>query len=53
MSYPTPAGSIGELMSALSGSVHVADGRLVVDDEARLRSDGIRALAWSATFSVK
>jgi fructose/tagatose bisphosphate aldolase len=51
MSYPTPAGSIGELMSALSGSVHVADGRLVVDDEARLRSDGIRALAWSATFS--
>jgi fructose/tagatose bisphosphate aldolase len=51
MSYPTPAGSVGELMSALSGSVHVSDGRLVVDDETRLRSDGIRTAAWSATFS--
>jgi fructose/tagatose bisphosphate aldolase len=38
-------------MSMLSGSAHVEDGRLLIDDEARLRDDGIRALAWSATFS--
>jgi fructose/tagatose bisphosphate aldolase len=52
MAYPTPAASVSELMSALSGSAHVADGRLVIDDEARLRSDGIRAVAWSAAFST-
>ncbi|MEP7361103.1 MAG: class II fructose-bisphosphate aldolase [Chloroflexota bacterium] len=51
MAYPTPASSVGDLMAALVGSIHVADGRLVVDDEARLRSDGIRSAAWSATFS--
>jgi fructose-bisphosphate aldolase, class II len=51
MSYPTPAASVTELMAMLSGSAHVADGRLVIDDEAQMRSDGIRALAWSATFS--
>jgi fructose/tagatose bisphosphate aldolase len=52
MTYPTPAGSVGELLETISGSAHVDDGRLVIDDEARLRSDGIRALAWSATFSA-
>ncbi len=51
MAYPTPAGSVSELLAALEGSAHVADGRLVVDDEARLRGDGIRSAAWSATFS--
>jgi fructose/tagatose bisphosphate aldolase len=51
MAYPTPATSVAELLSALSGSAHVADGGLVVDDERRLRSDGIAAVAWSATFS--
>jgi len=51
MEYPTPAGSVSELMAALTGSAHVDDGRLVIDDESRLRSDGIRAAAWSATFS--
>jgi fructose/tagatose bisphosphate aldolase len=51
MLYPTPAGSVSELMSVLVGSAHVTDGRLVIDDEARMRSDGIRAVAWSATFS--
>ncbi len=52
MAYPTPAASVSELMAALTGSAHVSDGQLVVDDEARLRDDGIRALAWSATFSA-
>ena len=51
MSYPTPAASVTELMTMLSGSAHVEDGGLVIDDEARMRSDGIRAVAWSATFS--
>src|SRR5687767_9950801 len=51
MSYPTPAASVTELMTMLSGSAHVQDGRLAIDDEARMRSDGIRAVAWSATFS--
>ena len=52
MAFPTPAGSVSELMSALAGSAHVTDGRLVIDDEARLRGEGIRAAAWSATFST-
>ncbi|MEP7379453.1 MAG: class II fructose-bisphosphate aldolase [Chloroflexota bacterium] len=51
MSYPTPAASVSDLMAALAGSAHIADGALVIDDEARLRDEGIRALAWSATFS--
>ena len=40
MAYPTPAASVSELMAALAGIAHVADGRLVIDDEARLRDDG-------------
>ena len=52
MAYPTPVASVSELMSALTSSVHVADGRLVIDDEARMRDEGIRAAAWSATFST-
>ena len=51
MAYPTPAGSVSELMAALAGSAHVDDGRLVIDSESRLRADGIRAAVWSATFS--
>jgi fructose/tagatose bisphosphate aldolase len=51
MTYPTPAASVSELMAALSGSAHVEDGRLVIDSEAHLRDDGIRAAVWSATFS--
>lgn len=51
MAYPTPARSVVDLMAAMAGSAHVADGRLVVDDEARMRGDGIRAAVWSATFS--
>jgi len=51
MPHPMPAASVTELMAVLSGSAHVTDGRLVIDDEAQMRSDGIRAVAWSATFS--
>src|SRR3954447_13886203 len=51
MPYPTPAGSVTELMSALDGIARIGDGRLVIADEARFRDEGIRALVWSATFS--
>ena len=50
MPYPQPAQSISELLPALTGA-HVADGALVVDDEAAFRSDGVKTAAWSATFS--
>ncbi len=49
---PTVASSIAELLTGLDGIVHVADDRLVVDDEARLRADGIGDLAWTAAFTT-
>ncbi len=48
---PRVSGTVTELLSRLDGIVHVAGDRLVVDDEPRLRADGIRDLAWTATFS--
>ncbi len=51
MAHPTAVGSIGELLRSLEGSLHVDGEQLVVDDEARLREEGIRAAVWSATFS--
>jgi fructose/tagatose bisphosphate aldolase len=48
---PTVASSVRELLTTLSGILHVEGERLVIDDEARLRSDGIRDLAWTAAFS--
>ena len=53
MAYPTPAGSVTELMAALEGIAHIEDGRLVIDDEARFRAEGIRSTVWSATFSAE
>jgi fructose-bisphosphate aldolase, class II len=51
MDYPAPATSLSDLLHALEGSVHLSDGRVIIDSEARLRSEGIRAAAWTATFS--
>ncbi|HUP82953.1 MAG TPA: class II fructose-bisphosphate aldolase [Candidatus Limnocylindria bacterium] len=51
MPQPVPASSVADLLAALSGCAHIEDGQLVIDDEARMRGDGIRAAAWSATFS--
>ena len=42
----TPA----DLLSRLSGIAHVHGGTLEIVDEARLRADGIRDLAWTAAF---
>jgi fructose/tagatose bisphosphate aldolase len=47
---PTVAGSVAELLTSLSPSLHLDGERLVIDDEARLRADGIRDLAWTAAF---
>jgi fructose/tagatose bisphosphate aldolase len=38
-------------MRSLEGTAHVSDGRLVIDDEAAFRSEGVRTTVWSATFS--
>ena len=51
MTTPRVAASVPELLSLLDGVAHVAEGMLVVDDEARMRSTGIHDLSWSATFS--
>ena len=53
MPYPTPAGSVSELLAALDGIAHVDGGRLVIDDEHRFREEGVRAAVWSATFSME
>jgi fructose/tagatose bisphosphate aldolase len=51
MTSPTVATSVPELLAAIDGICHVDDDRLVVDDETRMRAEGIRTLAWSATFA--
>ncbi|CAN5645153.1 class II fructose-bisphosphate aldolase [soil metagenome] len=48
---PKVATSMTELLTALDGICGVEDGRFMVHDEARMRYEGIRTLAWSATFA--
>ena len=48
---PNVEGSVRDLLSRLSGIVHVHEGALEVVDPARLRADGIRDLAWTAAFA--
>jgi fructose/tagatose bisphosphate aldolase len=48
---PHVASSASDLLARLDGVIHIEDGVLVVDDEARLRGDGIRDLAWTAAFT--
>ena len=47
---PNVEGSVSDLLSRLSGIVHVHDGAIEIVDAARLRADGIRDLAWTAAF---
>ncbi len=47
---PNVERSVGDLLSRLSGIVHVHAGAVEVVDPARLRADGIRDLAWTAAF---
>jgi fructose-bisphosphate aldolase, class II len=48
---PNVERSVGDLLSRLSGIVHVHADKLEIADAARLRADGIRDLAWTAAFT--
>ena len=48
---PNVERSVGDLLSRLSGIIHVHDGAIEIADVARLRADGIRDLAWTAAFT--
>jgi fructose-bisphosphate aldolase class II len=48
---PHVADSVSDLLSRLEGQVHLDGDHVVVDDEGRVRGDGIRDLAWTAAFS--
>jgi fructose-bisphosphate aldolase, class II len=48
---PNVERSVSDLLSRLSGIVHVHDGAIEIADAARLRADGIRDLAWTAAFT--
>jgi fructose/tagatose bisphosphate aldolase len=50
MPPPAVAGSLPELLD-LVPSARVEDGRFVVVDETAFRADGVRTLAWTATFA--
>ncbi len=48
---PYVATSASDLLTRLDGVIRLDGGSLAVVDEARLRSDGIRDLAWTAAFA--
>jgi fructose-bisphosphate aldolase, class II len=48
---PNVASSVTDLLARLQGAAHIDGDRLVIDDEARFRDEGIRDLAWTAAFS--
>ena len=48
---PHVASSAADLLTRLDGIVRVEADRLAIRDEARLRSEGIRDLAWTAAFT--
>ena len=49
---PKSRRSVADLLSRLSGIVHIHEGALEIADVARLRGDGIRDLAWTAAFAT-
>ena len=51
MPQPTVASSTEELLRLLEGTARVDDGRLVIEDEAGFRDQGVRHCVWSATFA--
>ena len=48
---PNVAESPADLIASLSGVARIEDGRLVIDDEARFRSQAAADLAWTAAFT--
>lgn len=49
---PHVATSAADLLTRLAGIAHLEGDALVIDDESRFRSDGIRDLAWTAAFAA-
>ncbi|MER3418756.1 MAG: aldolase [Chloroflexota bacterium] len=49
---PHVATSVADLLAVLDGVGAIEDGELRILDEARLRGDAIRDLAWTAAFSA-
>src|SRR5436190_11541989 len=49
---PHVATSTADLLETIRPAAHLAEGRLVVDDEPAFRSGAIRDLAWTAAFST-
>jgi fructose/tagatose bisphosphate aldolase len=49
---PTVAASVSQLLALLRPAASVANGRLVIADEAAFRADTIRDLAWTSAFSA-
>ncbi len=49
---PYVAASVADLVDHLAGSAHLDDGRLVVDDADRFRSESAADLAWTAAFTA-
>jgi fructose/tagatose bisphosphate aldolase len=48
---PNVAESPADLLASLRGAARIADGRLIVDDEARFRGEVAAELAWTAAFT--
>ncbi len=49
---PHVATSTTDLLSAIRPAAHLADDRLVIDDERAFRGEAIRDLAWTAAFAT-
>jgi fructose/tagatose bisphosphate aldolase len=49
---PHVATSTTDLLSAVRPAAHLADDRLVIDDERAFRGEAIRDLAWTAAFAT-
>src|SRR5215211_7669220 len=49
---PHVASSPADLLARLAGAAHLDGDRLVVDDEARFRSESAADLAWTAAFTT-
>ncbi|HSO28720.1 MAG TPA: hypothetical protein VLS28_02345, partial [Candidatus Sulfomarinibacteraceae bacterium] len=49
---PYVASSAADLLARVRGALHLDDGRVVVDDLARLRGVAIRDIAWTAAFTT-
>ena len=49
---PHAAISIADLLAQLKGAAHIADDRLVIDDETAFRSRAAADLAWTAAFTA-